>query len=399
MIVKLQEELKSSRETTRRYHVSLEQEKERSTKREQEAFAARYQLVSVQEELEQMQEKIKLVEQERDALRTIAKNEEIARIAAEGRLPLPPSPENDEFASPKKARKSLDPVMITSSAAGEEELDDMRMLLEWERQRADRAHDRVEFLEAECRFNCCASRSSDTKSAACEEEPKSRSARSNPVFIPSEGVFRTVSPLPEESSWISPAKKNLLPNSLPQDDQATPIIAQQEPITAPDNHSSYARTPSCEPPAAAIIQETNTSLMSLLDAPQSPAQRNNSNEVEAEDETPTPTQARVYQDSNPSPAPEYTFHTISTTTKVPLANPPDLNPPNFPPLSENSALSPTMTREEALAQIRERRGRARSLAQGTLTPRKQMVEGADRRDISAPAIRSGNVRGRLASRV
>ncbi len=49
----------------------------------------------------------------------------------------------------------------------------------------------------------------------------------------------------------------------------------------------------------------------------------------------------------------------------------------------------TMTREQALEQIRLRRGRARSIAANTLTPRKQMVEGGVgiKRDISAPAMR------------
>lgn len=398
VLVKLQEELKSARETARRAQTELAQEKERSATREQEAFAARYQLVGVQEELAIIQEKIKSVEQERDALRTIAKNEEIARIAAEGQIPLPAS-QDDEFASPKKARKSLDPVTIISSAASEGELDDIRMLLEWEQQRANRAHDRVEFLEAECRLNCCESRASRDASKSSEAVPQKQAST---IFIPSEGVFRTVSPAPEESPWISPAKKTLPPSFQHQNYQETPIIVRQQSIQPPEppKHSqdirSYARTPSCEPPAPALIADVNTSLLSLLDAPHSPARTEDTNEEE--DQNPTPTQARVYHEANPSPAPEYTIHTISTTTRIPLANPPDLTPPTVLPTSNNPALSPTMSREEALAQIRERRGRARSLAQGTLTPRKQMVEGADRRDISAPAIRSGNVRGRMASR-
>lgn len=399
-MVKLQEELKAARDQTRAYHRDLELEKDRSTKREQEAFAARYQLVGVQEELQKMQDQIKLIEQERDALRTIAKNEEVARIAAEGRLPLPVSPEGDEFASPKKARKSLDPVTVTSSAASEEEMDDLRMLLEWEQQRANRAHDRVEFLEAECRLNCCASRASRVSNILVTEQ-KSEPARSNPIYIPSEGVFRSASPPPEESPWISPAKKTLPPIFPEQSYQATPSVARQNPAsTPPQDLPSYARTPSCEPPAAAIIPEANTSLLSLLDAPNSPSPISSANsakqtsdfEVE-EDENPTPKPARAF--SPHPPKQEYTIHTISTTTRIPLANPPDLTPPT---LASNPALSPTMTREEALAQIRERRGRARSLAQGTLTPRKQMVTGNERRDISAPAIRSGNVRGRTASR-
>ncbi len=344
----------------------LESEKVRSMNREQEAFTARYQLVGVQEELSKMQEQIKLVEQERDALRTIAKNEEIARIAAEGRIPLPACNDDDEFASPKKARKSLEPIVITRSAASEEELDDIRMLLEWEQHRAKRAHDRVEFLEVECRLNCCSSR------ARLDPQPeKVKIGRSSTVFIPSEGVFRTISPTPEESPWISPAKKHVF---------QAPRVPER----------TYARTPSCEPPAPAIPHLDNrTSLLSLLDAPQSP----------------TPASSPIQESSSPSMITTseettltnivQTFHTISTTTRIPLAAAPDLTPvTTLLPAAEVDALSPTMSREEALAQIRERRGRARSLAQGTMTPRKQMVDGANRRDISAPAIRSGGVRGR-----
>ena len=405
-IVKLQEELKSSRFAAKVAQVDYEREKERSVNREQEAFSARYQLVTVQEELAQLQDKIKLVEQERDALRTIAKNEEIARIAAEGQLPLPASTDDDEFASPKKARRSLDPVTVLSSAASEEELDDIRMLLRWEQQRADRAHDRVDFLEAECRLNCCTSRESleaNSETANQFAAAKALEIRSaNTIFIPAEGIFRTVSPAPEASPWISPAKNNL-----------SPIFPQEvyQPITSQSHHQDFqaqdsrvfARTPSCEPPAPAVVQDTRTSLLSLLNAPHSPSSPDNDVYDEPEDEE----QEETVLASDPSPSPSHkifpddscrpipTFTTISTTTRIPLANPPDLTPQ---PVTSAHAISPTMSREEALAQIRERRGRARSLAQGTMTPRKQMVEGKERRDISAPAIRSGGVRGRLTSR-
>ncbi|KAE9370122.1 hypothetical protein N431DRAFT_484428 [Stipitochalara longipes BDJ] len=384
VIVKIQEELKSSRNLLKMAQTDLEIEKERSMKREQEAFAARYQLVGVQEELAQMQEAIKLVEQERDALRTIAQNEEIARIAAEGRLPLPVTNEDDEFASPKKARRSLNPVTITSSAAAEEEISDLRQRLEWEKQRSERAHERVEFLEMECKLNCCASKKGARPSTS-DGIPKMR-APSSAVFIPAEGIFRAISPAPEESPWISPAKKTQPIFELP---------AQRPEVR------SHARTPSCDPPAYAIPSDTNTSLLSLLDAPQSPSpasspiefahpepeieSENNTTIIQTTSEDTTTTITGVIQ----------TFHTVSTTTRIPLAQPSDITPPTLPlPASLDPALSPTMSREEALAMIRERRGRARSLAQGTLTPRKQMVEGGVRRDISAPAVRSGGVRGR-----
>jgi len=402
VIVKLQEELKSSRNTMRMAQVDLEQEKERSLKREQEAFAARYQLVGVQEELAQMQEQIKLVEEERDALRTIAKNEEIARIAAEGRIPLPKC-EDEEFASPKKVRKSMDLIMITSSAASEEELDDLTMKWQWERQRAERAHDRIEFLELECRLNCYASRAARHIEQHSEQIPEEvvikqeviedvKVGRLSTIFIPEEGVFRTVnlspaqvnlSPAQEESPWISPAKKTTLD---------TTIILEK-----PNSQRDFARTPSCEPPAPAIISDCNTSLLSLLEAPLSPTRsKPDVDEAEVED---TEVEQHVEESEAEETAVIQTFHTVSTTTRIPLAVPADHTPPVLLPNSLDPALSPTMSREEALAMIRERRGRARSLAQGTMTPRKQMVEGTTRRDISAPAIRSGNVRGKSQARV
>jgi len=196
--------------------------------------------------------------------------------------------------------------------------------------------------------------------------PKKRSTGlSSTIFIPEEGVFRTISSTPEESPWISPVKKT-----------ANYQIHFEQPGHRLVGIPNYARTPSCEPPAPALLADVNTSLLSLLDAPLSPAES---------------------QEDHSRPNLVETFHTVSTTTRIPLANPSDLTPTTTVGLG-NPALSPAITREEALAQIRERRGRARSLAQGTLTPRKQMVEGGTRRDISAPAIRSGNVRGRSQAR-
>ena len=364
-MVKLQEELKSAHNAAKIAHADLEQQKERSTNREQEAFAARYQLVGVQEELALTQEKIKLVEQERDVLRTIAKNEEIARIAAEGHLPLPISPEDDEFASPKKARKSLDPVTILSSAASEEELDNLRIKLEWEERRASRALDQVDFLEAECRLNVCASRTSRTTESQRPNAVDEPMRCSSTVLRPSEDLSQAISRAPEESPWISPAKKLF----------TAPMFLEH---IFPER--SFARTPSCDPPAPAVVSDPNTSLLSLLDAPHSSI-------------SPTPS-------DEGDTAIVQTFHTISTTTRIPLADPPDLIPKTTLPVDlAHPALSPTMSREEALAQIHERRGRARSIAQGNLTPRKQMVEGGLRRDISAPAIRSVNVRGRSQARI
>ena len=391
VVVKLQEELKAARNALRTSQTDIEQEKERSKKREQEAFAARYQLVGVQEELANMIEKVKLVEQERDALKTIAKNEEIARIAAEGQIPLPPSRHDDEeFGTPRKAPKPLPAVSITSSASSEEEVEQLMMELEWERHRADKAYKHAEFLQLECQFKRCSCRLAEKKGetfhyivatsiprttikesteiknendqtdalyGAPPWEPQKASStedeglpQRSTIFNPAEGVFRTISPEPEESPWISPAR-----------------------------------------PA---FQGVNTSLLSLIDGSHNTASdasedtiihHNHGHEHDLTHHTP---QAHTRTQSQPQ---AQTFHTISTTTRIPLAAPAaltaraDLTPP-APSAAPEDALSPTMSREEALAQIRERRGRARSLAQGMVTPKKVNVHGV--RDFSAPAVRS-----------
>lgn len=74
-------------------------------------------------------------------------------------------------------------------------------------------------------------------------------------------------------------------------------------------------------------------------------------------------------------------------TPLTIGHPPISRAPDSPfvPLSAFKA-DGTLDREAALAQIRERRGRARSIALGQATPKKQMVEGVGRRDISAPAL-------------
>jgi hypothetical protein len=65
-------------------------------------------------------------------------------------------------------------------------------------------------------------------------------------------------------------------------------------------------------------------------------------------------------------------------------------PPPASPFFPSTALKAdgTLDRERALELIRQRRGRARSVAMGHATPGKQMVEGVVRRDISAPTLKT-----------
>lgn len=514
-IVKLQEELKSARSAVKAAEELLDAEKERSKAREQEAFTSRYSLVGVQEQLEQALERVKVLEQERDAFKALAKNEEdIANLAAEGRLPLPqarPDAEDDEFASPRKQSRisSVSIADIKSSASSEAEIEELTMLWQWERHRAERALEQVEFLQAECELKCCSCAKTHRQEAAAtassprrkrsgppkitdagdlavlsDDAPvappesltspnrrmsktdmlrageKAKGPRLSTIFVPREGIFRTVSQ-EEEEALIT------LEETKSPEDESPVDNAPAEPPT-PENPPYYARTPSVDPPDFAVLAKQRTSLLSLLEAPHDhhhnheapllftipttpgPAPAETVPEApspvptESEDDTltqQTHVQAVVNQadittsepaasppppaTSNGHPIPPspdlesahdrphtvagfYTATTTVTTTKVPLKDEtedPSLaqrilaaqrtprkagggagDVPSFD--VTNPALTPTMTREQALAQIRERRGRAKS---GAVTPRKQMVEGVERRDVSAPAGRVGGV--------
>lgn len=498
----------------------------------------------MQEKLEQALERIKVVEQERDAFKTAAQNEEVARIAAEGRIPLPKaSSPNDEFASPpKKSQKkrkisgdprySLSTFEIESSAAMEMELEELADQVQWERRRADRALEMVDFLQAECENSWCAcgrkkQRTSlgpsprqasvirnplaveapaepvdeDTPENSEEDiptkspisapleshsnipspvaspklnpklaiappeptletlnagipAPKSPQSKKEPrrstIFCPKEGIFRTVSEQ-EAQDFQADENAEVVVEEVQDNEQEherdteppTPIdMDVEEPeMEAETNRRMYARTPSVDPPSFALIGQQRTSLLSLLNAPhsggyeaplpkiptirnvQEEAQRSQSHDTfhdapeEHEPETEPEPEQKPYElepreslDERPhTSATLYSSHTSTVTTKVPirdeesqrsstasfnekLRTPSSSSNASFD--TKNPALTPTMTREEALAKIRERRGRARSAANGAATPHKKMIQGKDRRDMSAP---TGKVTGKARS--
>ncbi|KAK2002490.1 hypothetical protein LX36DRAFT_707769 [Colletotrichum falcatum] len=471
-IIKLQEELKAAREGWRLASDNLDAEKLRSKAREEEAFQARYQMVGMEQALGEALERIKMLEQERDAYKTLAKEEEVARIAAEGRIPLPKAFDagpDDEFASPRKTkapRFSLSTVDIVSSAATEEEIEELTLQVSWERQRADRAYELVDFLQAECELHCCpgakaqrrrsimsprqslssnrpsimsprrrlmppaeiadasdliilqgrresssshhsslkASLSSPVEEKALKKPDvlrRSREERRSTVFCAREGIFRTVSQ--READDIEGQYEQ------GRRGHESSVGSPSQPPTPHDPLPRFSRTPSLEPPDFAVLAQERMSLASLLSAPHGGAD----GQVHTAPLPSIPTMPDMDErpasrfSRSPSPNPNNTvrphtaaaFYTKTTTTTVPIRDDkprpqPRMDRCRTPSAGDcqmsfdinNPAMTPTMTREEALARIRERRGRARSIAQGTATPRKKMIEGAgERRDVSAPA--------------
>lgn len=482
-ISQLHEEVKAAQSMTKLMEESLQTEREKSRTREQETFEAKYQASNLQDQLEQAFARLKLVEQERDAYKVAAKNEEVARLAAEGRIPLPAEEADDEFASPPRKRRiastircrdprvSLSTMEIVSSAASELEIEQLTEQLQWERQRADRAQEMIEFMQAECQMHCCPCSKSKRRTSMMQQLPRAtpektrlsveasieeekdvstqplpspaqqqqelklgkvrKGARRSTVFYPKEGVFRTVSE--QEAIELEAQRKAEIVIEAHEEVEPEPSPLKEK---TEAHQRTFARTPSTEP-SAYDLSHGRSSLMSLINAPRIdaladslpnfdsiPTVRDNETAQERlmryqeEEEgglklAPAPEpQPEQFSLPRKRPAPDSRSTSKSTysvtTTTVPVRDERSSSSLSFTRgmrTASNSssasfdtsdpAMIPTMTREEALAKIRERRGRARSTTRGAATPQSRPTSAMSRRNVSNP---TGTVGSRSRSR-
>lgn len=151
-------------------------ESEKAAKSQKRTYDLDLELKAVQtrlsEEIETLQDKLRLVEGERDALKTSLKEEEIMRIAAQGQiaLPAPNDAENNEFGSPVRSpqkqrnfQRDDDNKENVSPKKGAVDLSFVQQELAAERRLRERAEDQIEFMKMECQFRCCSCRIADTK--------------------------------------------------------------------------------------------------------------------------------------------------------------------------------------------------------------------------------------------
>lgn len=407
------------------------------------------------EEVQSLKEKLSLVEGERDALKTSLKEEEVLRIAAEGQIPLPSADaeEHDEFASPvrspRKPRNNSrqdDDKENVSPKKGAVELRFVQQELAAEKRARERAEEQIEFMKMECQFQCCSCRIAETRGKhfvhddSLEAEMQ-RIKSSQPIFTPPpsnheddvmEDVVikqepaeaeRPVTPVadaeqavkePDTVVAFSPSTGTF--RSIPSPTKARPSAAPAEPSPvvemneAPsmdiDVHSTIVPAEEVSLPESrpvsrvAFARESRKSKSADISIHEDAVE-----ESEDDMSPPTPNQEPA------GPATPYLTRTITTTTTIPLHFSPatpafkagrgPMTPSTVahaaadaqtPVLGELSLNKLGIDREAALAAIRERRGRARSMAAGHGTPMKQMVEGVkDRRDISAPVTRVRSV--------
>lgn len=388
-------------------------ERHKAGRREEEAFTAQYELVGVQEQLAQARAQIKVVEEERDALKTNLKEEEVARIAAAGSIALPICRDDEEeFASPKKKHAVGTPATEKQHRL-RVEIELLREELHLEVRQRALADERVDFLKLECQFQCCSCRVADQTGLKFVHDGSlaNEMQRLGPVVArgdyghDSMQVDEVTTPAKSDDSEHA-GKLTIAtpPHYEPEQDSVafspssgtfrsaerrTEVKHQTPPQCSTDTTMTATSSHEMTPPASPTDITT-----SVMTTPHPGA-----NQLSVSENT---LLEPVTQSNTP-------YHVITTTTRIPLYNDDEEMSPVKPIYTHPSAegnhtdhvtpsslgsstidstvaagafsafISPpsTLTREEAIAQLRERRGRARSVVSGTRVP-------SDRTPINAP---------------
>jgi hypothetical protein len=399
-LVKMQEELKATRNSLRITQSGLESEKLKSSKREQEAFTAQYQLVGLQDELDKARELIKVIEEERNTLKTSLHEEEVARIAAEGMIALPAMEDGDEedlLHSPRKSPRKIQRDTYMDSEDKENimpkkavELKALHEELVLERRLRERAQEQVEFMKMECQFECCSCRIAEKQgqsyvhdnSYAAEIERIKKLVPKISTPPPSEGDVED-----EKMEEASPAKSVEIETVT----QKMEIPVEEAQVDTAEDFDEMHTDFDLREMRSSTVQPDEIAVESSLERDEEPLEEQTSPLETPAPHTPHHRTVRTITHTTTVPIMFSPFtarddHDMPTTPMT-VGHPPLAHPPGSPFPASAFKADGTLDREAALAQIRERRGRARSVAMGQATPKKQMVEGVTgRRDISAPAL-------------
>jgi hypothetical protein len=405
------------------------------------------------DEMQTLRETLQAMEGEREALKTSLKEEEVMRIAAEGKIALPTASadENEEFGSPvrspRKPRNLQREDDDKENVAPKKAMVELKLLqqeLATEKRLRERAVDQIDFMKMECQFQCCSCRIAENHGKTYVHDntyriEMQRIKTSLPVFTPPpnaheddamEGVVSKQESLDDRRPFTPPvddAHASEAEATLTFSPSTGTFRAVPSPVKAPvPAHAKLGLSAVTQTFAkSSSWSEDSNSNESPIDITLEPATHQgaqqatnagviNIHEDEDEDaiedededsEDDVDSQNTLLDQYAPTTPARYELHT--TTTTVPIAfSPatPAFRPGNgpmtpstvahaasnarTPVLGELSLNKLPIDREEALRQIRERRGRARSFQAGHGTPAKQMLEGVkDRRDISAPVSR------------
>ena len=444
-MLKLQEELKSTRNTSRITQSAFELEKQKVERKEQERFEMQYQLIPLQEQVEKLTQRLNVAETERDTLMQTINETEVARIAAEGMIALPVSQDHDDddlLASPRKQsprKRAASPFsddkenlnVVTKSTMDNQRLADE---LEHEKMRREHAEELADFLRMECRFRCCECQSGTILGhdigPALDDE---LAAGIEKLRQDIKGIL--LQPLPVETvDEIDVEPSTVVVGEQQAGIESEPVARESVSTLQPEVMiiNAVERSVSMAPESPKSNPSVDAALQMEAELTAEVTDLTRDNDLPAEAILTVPLQPSspitpTYREHQTTPFRQQpSIRTVTTITTVPMhftpvAKPqaqPFFNPTkmdvedteNIPPAQADCAIddsvapaTPTFDRAAALAAIEYRRGRAKSIADGHATPRKQMIEGVkERRDISAPALGAqkgsgGSLTGRLGS--
>jgi len=447
VVLKLQETLRDTQKRLQVSKIDHATDVQKADRFEQEATDAKCALMAMQQDLNKLQEQFRVLEQEKEALKTSLKEEEVARIAAEGQIALPTSQEDDTdlFTSP---RKSTSPRKLQSSSFSDDKenvgvvtkkmVDTKRLQeeVEAERQKKEAAEEMVEFLRMECAFRCCDCTSNtrhgramrvsmDEILASSIQKMKSDIAK---ILTPpasekdeDEIEIETSNAEAETVDTVVSAPSNETPPEtkdevmgedphnipLPEGDHSMTMVGDDSAETVEKEVPQEQQQIIYDEPADENIpDEHNVEAAGEDEAPDDQHQHEVSRPaitVPLKDSPPSTPERSAQHDHEMDQQHQHSIRTITTTTRIPMHFTPVSKPSqltswgqeNIPLNLDGSAncavddppAALPFDREAALAAIAYRRGRAKSIADGTYTPRKQMVD-LQRRDISAPVVGS-----------
>lgn len=376
-MVKLQEELKSARNKYTLMREEVDAQRREIRTKEEENHAVQCQLIELQREMEKQKQQYSLIEEERDALQTSLEEMESARTLVEPKIALPLSRDLDESPLPKKRTRrseSMKENVDPEAPQVQDQLDLVAEQLRMEKRMRLRADDQVHFMKMECQFQCCSCRIAerrkidyvhDNSMATQIAEMASKIADLSEMPVPatttnsiSAHIAQPVLVAAQDQEPSTPVRQPSLQRENTDQDllNFSPTTGTFHKVPSPTKRSSSPPAPTVPEPCAQTPQSTPQTSPSHA-APSF-----------ALPHTPRPL---------PIPPPPQRTVSYTKTVTVPLKD--DV------PFSPAPATPGGISREDALEQIRQRRGRARSIAAGNGTPRKRMVEiGELRRDISAP---------------
>jgi hypothetical protein len=452
VVLKLQETLRDTQKRLQVSKIDHATDVQKADQFEQEATDAKCALMALQQDLGKLREQFAVLEQEKEALKTNLKEEEVARIAAEGQIALPSGHDDDSdlFTSPHKPsspRKSQpEPLSDDKENAGvvTKKMFDTRMLqeeLEAERQKKVAAEELVEFLRMECAFKCCECKSAARHGRALRasmDEILADSIQKMKADIasimtppasetgeePMDAENTHTSAGAEESAATDPQETNPADDMdlemgedvpLPESDHNTTTTVDETPASVEDE-ATQARQSTPENDDSDITQPIPQHSDDTIDYTihdEEPEVSHRTTTVPLK-ESPPSTPPRAQLESELNDQIQRSVRTITTTTRIPMHFTPVSKPALLPAWEQENTeprkfgstssagevSSLPFDREAALAAIAYRRGRAKSIANGTLTPPRQMVEGINlksRRDVSAPVIGTKEYAEKLGS--